>query len=123
MTALKKTLTLDTAKKLADAIEKAAIKHNITLVMSIFDNHGNLKYFRRMDNTSYGSIRISQLKAKTAASLPLTSRALGDRSANMPANPYSAQYLTCYYLAAVFLSLPKINNILVLLALVVPHQS
>jgi len=90
MTILKKMLTLSMAKKCANAIENKAIENNINIVISIFDNHGNLKYFQRMDNTSYGSIRISQLKAKTAASMPLTSRALQERSANMPANPYSA---------------------------------
>jgi glc operon protein GlcG len=90
MTLLKKMLTLDMAKKCAKAIENKAKENNINIVISIFDNHGNLKYFQRMDSTSYGSIRISQLKAKTAASMPLTSRALQERSANMPANPYGA---------------------------------
>lgn len=90
MTILRKTFTLDMAKKIANAIEKKAIENNINIVISILDNHGNLKYFQRMDNTSYGSIRISQLKAKTSASMPLSSQALADRSSKMPANPYSS---------------------------------
>ncbi len=90
MTILRKMLTLDIAKKLALATEKKAMENKINIVISICDNSGNLKYFQRMDNTSYGSIRISQLKAKTSASLPLSSKTLADRSANMPANPYSA---------------------------------
>lgn len=90
MTILRKTLTLDIAKKIANAIEKKAIETNINIVISILDNHGNLKYFQRMDNTSYGSIRISQLKAKTSSSMPLSSQALADRSSKMPANPYSS---------------------------------
>lgn len=78
------------AKKIALAAEKKATENNINVVISIYDNSGNLKYFQRMDNTSYGSIRISQLKAKTSASMPVSSKALTERSANMPANPYSA---------------------------------
>ncbi len=84
------TLTIAMAKKIANAIEAKASATNLALVISIYDNHGNLKYFERMENTSYGSIRLSQLKAQTAASLPLSSRALADRSAALPANPYSA---------------------------------
>lgn len=86
----KKNLSLAMAKKIADAIEEKALADNLSIVLSIYDEGGNLKYFRRMDKTSYGSIRISQLKAKTSASLPLSSNALAKRSAAMPANPYSA---------------------------------
>lgn len=90
MTILRKILTLDMAKRIALATEKKAIENKINIVISIYDSSGNLKYFQRMDNTSYGSIRISQLKAKTSASMPLSSKALADRSAKMPTNPYSA---------------------------------
>jgi glc operon protein GlcG len=90
MTAIRKMLSLDVAKGIAMAVEKKAIENNIHIVISIYDNHGNLKYFQRMDNTSYGSIRISQLKAKTAASMPISTNALAERSAKMSANPYSA---------------------------------
>lgn len=85
-----KYLSLDMAKIMAQAAEKKAIENNIKIVLSIYDNHGNLKYFYRMDNTSYGSIRISQLKAKTSASFPISSKALSERSIKMPANPYIA---------------------------------
>lgn len=77
-------------KKIAQAIENKAVENKIYIVISILDNHGNLKYFQRMDKTSYGSIRTSQLKAKTSASMPLPSRILADRSAKMPANPYGS---------------------------------
>lgn len=85
-----KYLTLDMAKAIADAAEKKALENEIKIVISIYDNHGNLKYFRRMDGTSYGSIRVSQLKAKTSASFPISSKNLSERSAKMPANPYGA---------------------------------
>lgn len=82
------SLTLEMAKIIAHAAHIKAKNHNITIVISIYDNHGNLKYFQRMDHTSYGSIRISQLKAKTSASLPISSKALADKSAKMTTNPY-----------------------------------
>ncbi len=69
-------ITLEMAKAMAVAAEIKAKAHRIHIVISIYDQHGNLKYFSRMDNTSYGSIRISQLKAKTAASMPVSSKNL-----------------------------------------------
>jgi len=90
MTISRRTLTLDMAKKIALAAEEKAIENKINIVISVYDDSGNLKYFQRMDDTSYGSIRISQLKAKTSASMPLSSKALADRSTKMPTNPYSA---------------------------------
>lgn len=85
-----KLLTLPMAQIMADAAQQKAVEKGITIVISIYDGGGNLKYFRRMDQTSYGSVRISQLKAKTAASLPISSKALAERSASLPGNPYSA---------------------------------
>lgn len=81
-------LTLEMAKIIAAGAEAKAKENNIQIVISIYDNHGNLKYFQRMDNTSYGSIRISQLKAKTSASMPISSKALAEKSAKILTNPY-----------------------------------
>ncbi len=89
MTILIKSLTLAMAKKMALATEQKAMENNINVVISICDNSGNLKYFQRMDHTSYGSIRIAQLKAKTSASMPIASKALAEKSVKLPANPYS----------------------------------
>lgn len=89
MTLLKKVLSLAMAKKIALETEKRVEENTINVVISIYDNSGNLKYFQRMDNTSYGSVRISQLKAKTAASMPMSTKALAEKSAKIPANPYS----------------------------------
>lgn len=83
-------LTLAMAKAVAAAASEHAHKKKISIVISIFDVHGNLKYFERMDNTSYGSIRVSQLKAKTSASFPVSSKALSDRNASIPTHPYSS---------------------------------
>ncbi|MDC0534370.1 heme-binding protein [Francisellaceae bacterium] len=84
------TLTLKDSKIILSAIEKYAESLSINLVISIYDNHGNLNCFHRMDNTSFGSIRISQLKALTSASMPISSKDLSERSASMTTNPYSS---------------------------------
>ena len=83
-----KHLSLEIAKLIAEAAEKKALESGIHIVISIYDNHGNLKYFCRMDNTSYGSIRVSKLKAKTSASFPISTKALNERSTNIPGDPY-----------------------------------
>lgn len=83
------SLTLERSKSIADAAEKKANEKGLKIVISIYDQHGNMKYFRRMDDTSYGSIRVACLKAKTSASFPISSKNLGERSASMPTNPYN----------------------------------
>ncbi|MCI0381581.1 MAG: heme-binding protein [Chlamydiae bacterium] len=84
----KRVLTLAMARKIAEAAERKAEELKIKIVVSILDDGGNLKYFLRMDGTSYGSIRISQLKANTSASLPLSTRALAERNSKLPNGPY-----------------------------------
>ncbi len=85
-----KSLSLASAQAMVDAAHAKAIEHGITIVISILDGAGNLKYFRRMDKTSFGSIRISQLKAHAAASLPFSTKKLAERSAQHPNNPYGS---------------------------------
>ncbi|WP_449430088.1 GlcG/HbpS family heme-binding protein [Pseudomonas putida] len=83
-------LTAEQARSMAAAAERAARSHDYAIVISIFDNHGNLKHFHRMDGTSSGSIQVAQLKAATSARFPLSTRSLGERSAALPANPYAS---------------------------------
>ncbi len=84
----KKMITLEMASRMADAAEAKALELKIQISIAIIDESGNLKYFRRMDRTSYGSVRISQLKGRSSASLPFSTKALGERSAGLPGNPY-----------------------------------
>lgn len=88
MTHEKKVLSLKMAKKMAQAIEEMAENLKVKIVIAIIDDGGNLKYFQRMDGTSYGSVRISQLKARTSASMPVSTKALGERNASLPNGPY-----------------------------------
>lgn len=76
--------------RMADAAQAKAQSAGYTIVISIHDHHGNLKYLRRMDDTAVGSIQVAQLKASTAARFPVSSAALAERSAGQPGNPYAS---------------------------------
>lgn len=82
-------LTLEMAKLICSIAQVRARELGINIVVSIFDNHGNMKLFERMDNTSWGSIRVSQLKASTSASFPISTRVLSEKSTRAPGNPYA----------------------------------
>ena len=82
-------ITTERARSMADAAERAARAQGFAIAISIVDNHGNLKYFHRMDGTSSGSIQVAQLKAETSARFPLSTRSLGERRTALPANPYA----------------------------------
>jgi len=73
---------------MADSAEQAAIANKIFIAIAIMDSHGNLKYYRRMDNNSFISVRMSQLKALTSASIPISTKALSDRNKNIDNGPY-----------------------------------
>jgi len=83
-------VTAEQARSIVNAAERAARAQGFAIVISIVDNHGNLKHFHRMDGTSSGSIQVAQLKAATSARFPLSSRSLGERSAGLPANSYAS---------------------------------
>ncbi|MFJ4155337.1 heme-binding protein [Pseudomonas sp. NPDC089752] len=89
-TAPASVITAEAARAMAAAAERAARAQGYAIVISIVDNHGNLKHFHRMDGTSSGSIKVAQLKASTSARFPLSSSALAERSAALPANPYGS---------------------------------
>lgn len=60
-------ITLEQAKRAAAAAEAEAKKNNWTMAIAIAEPSGALVYFQKMDNTQYGSIKIAQTKAQTAA--------------------------------------------------------
>lgn len=88
MTHLVKALSLEMAKKIADAAEHIAIERDLKIVIAIMDNHGNLKYYRRMDGNNFVSVRMAQLKALTSASMPLSTKDLAKRNEGIPNGPY-----------------------------------
>ncbi|MGH8437676.1 MAG: GlcG/HbpS family heme-binding protein [Pseudomonas sp.] len=84
------SITSQMAQTMVDAAVRAAREKDFAIVVSIVDKHGNLKLFHRMDNTSSGSIQVSQLKASTSAQFPVSTKALAERSAGLPGNPYGS---------------------------------
>ena len=88
MTRLLKELSLEMAKKMADAAESAAIERELKIVIAILDAHGNLKYYRRMDGNNFVSVRMAQLKAMTSASIPISTKDLATRNEGMANGPY-----------------------------------
>lgn len=90
MTVLVKALSLEMAKKMADAAEIAAVEQNLKIVIAIMDAHGNLKYYRRMDGNGFVSVRMAQLKAFTSASMPVSTKDLAKRNEGLANGPYLA---------------------------------
>ena len=88
MTLTIKALSLELAKKIADGAESKAIENSLKIVIAIMDNHGNLKYFRRMDGNNFVSIRMAQLKALTSASISISTKDLAKRNESLLNRPY-----------------------------------
>ena len=85
-----KALSLDMAKAIAFSALKKAKEKKLFIAIAIMDNHGNLKYFERMDGNNFISVRMSQLKAMTSASIPISSKALAERNTSLVNSPYSS---------------------------------
>lgn len=76
--AVRKTLTLELAKAIANGAEAEARKNNWTVVVAIVDDGANLVYLQRMDNTQIGSIEVAIQKAKTAISFKRPTKSYED---------------------------------------------
>jgi glc operon protein GlcG len=75
----KPILTLEMASKIADTCESVQQGKDFNpIVIAIYDDGGNLKLFRRQDNSFLGSITIAHMKATTSSSFPFSSRLLGE---------------------------------------------
>jgi glc operon protein GlcG len=90
MTIMVKMLSLEMATKMADAAQAKAIEQGLKIAIAIMDNHGNLKYYQRMDGNGFISVRMAPLKALTSASMPVSTKDLAARNEAMPNGPYMA---------------------------------
>jgi uncharacterized protein GlcG (DUF336 family) len=77
----KRTVSLALAKKIAAAAESEAAKNNLTSVIVVLDDGGNLIYLEKMDNTQIGSIEVATEKARTAVYFKRSSKSYEDRVA------------------------------------------
>lgn len=80
-------ITLEQAKKVADAAEAEARKRNMSMAIAVVEPSGELVYFRRMDGTQYASIKIAQDKAISAAIFRRSSKDFLDRVAKGDLSP------------------------------------
>src|ERR1700739_3205 len=60
-------VTLEQAKKPAEAAEAEAHKNGWHMAIAVVSNEGSLVYFGRMEDTQFGSTDVAMRKAKTAA--------------------------------------------------------
>ena len=74
-------ITLEQAKKVADAAEAEARKRNLNMAIAIVEPTGDLVYFRKMDGTQYASIKTAQDKAISAALFRRSSKSFRERVA------------------------------------------
>ncbi len=64
---MKRVLTLNAAKKIADVAETEAIKRGATVVIAVVDDGGHLILLERLDDTQVASVEVAIGKARTAA--------------------------------------------------------
>ena len=74
----KPVLSLQIAKKIADACEAKAMAEGWNMDIAIVDDGANLLLFRRMPNAWLGSIDIAIKKARTSALMTMSTRRIAD---------------------------------------------
>jgi glc operon protein GlcG len=72
-------LTLDDAKRIADAAEERARQNNWNVVITIVDGGGHLILLRRIDGVQTASIDIAIQKARTAVFYKRSTKIFQDR--------------------------------------------
>jgi glc operon protein GlcG len=72
------SISIETARKLADAALAEGKKNGWTVAAAVVDTAGDLVFFERMDNTQAASTIIAPEKARTAARFKRPSKALED---------------------------------------------
>jgi glc operon protein GlcG len=73
-----RVLSLEDAKRIADAAEARAMEDNWTVVITIIDAGGHPILLRRTDGTQIGSIEIALQKAKSAVFYKRPTKAFQD---------------------------------------------
>jgi glc operon protein GlcG len=78
----KKVLTLDVAKKIAEAAEAEAKKRGSTVVIVVVDDGGYPLVLHRLDDTQVASVEVGIGKARTAAIFRRPSKVFEDQVKN-----------------------------------------
>ena len=74
----KKAVTLEFAKKVAEAAEQKAAENSWPVAIAVVDEGGHLVYLARRDGTQYGSIDVAIRKAGTAAAFKRPTKVFED---------------------------------------------
>ena len=79
---VKKVITLEVAKKAAEAAEAEAKKRGSTVVIVVVDESGHLLVLNRLDDTQVASVEVGIGKARTAAIFRRPSKDFEDQVKN-----------------------------------------
>jgi glc operon protein GlcG len=79
---VRKVLTLDVAKRAAEAAREEANKRGSTVVIVVVDESGHLLLLHRLDDTQIASVEVGIGKAKTAAIFRRPSKDFEDQVRN-----------------------------------------
>lgn len=71
-------LTLEDARRMTLAAQRAAVENKWNIVVAIVDDGGHLISLERMDGTQKGSVRVAEQKARTAILYKRPSKAFED---------------------------------------------
>lgn len=77
----KRVLTLEVARKVAQAAEQHARANGWNVCIAIVDDGGHLVFFQRMDGVQTGSVLVSQRKAQTAIGFKRPTKAFEEQVA------------------------------------------
>jgi glc operon protein GlcG len=77
-------VTLEAAKKAAEAAEAEANKNGFHMAIAVVSNEGSLIYFGRMEDTQFGSSDVAIRKAKTAAEFRRPTKVFQDAAMGSP---------------------------------------
>jgi uncharacterized protein GlcG (DUF336 family) len=71
-------ITLEQAKTVLNAAEAEAVNRNWPMAIAIVDTAGHLVAYLKRDDTQYGSVEVSQAKARSAALFKRPTKAFQD---------------------------------------------
>jgi uncharacterized protein GlcG (DUF336 family) len=71
-------ISLELAKDVTAAAEKAASENDWSMVIAVVDSTGHLVVLHKMDHAQYGSVEIAQSKARTAVNFKRSTKVFED---------------------------------------------
>jgi len=77
-------LTLESAQKIATTCLAHAKENGWQVTVTVMDHHGNIKLVQRMDGARQATLEISEMKARTPATLARSSEGLGEVTQSVP---------------------------------------